>query len=157
MWTSLIFQKNVTLLWIKKIEEIILRVNIHISANGLQGKHTLPDEFPYKAMNPMSVKEQTFNSIEDIHEVLIECYDKCVSKVVSEIGKALYQQSLFICNDTLLLDNDSHKLIKKYQFCKSFNCPPYPSLQDTPANIMESFMIIDKEIKSFSLGEVNGN
>ena len=98
-------------------------------------------------MNPMSVKEQTFNSIEDIHEVLIECYDKCVSKGVSGIGKALYQQSLFICNDVLLLDNDSQKLIKKHQYCKSFNCPPYPSLQDTPANIMESFMIIDRELQ----------
>lgn len=117
----------------------------------------MPDEFPYQAMNPMSVKEQTFNSIDDVHEVLIECYDKCVKKGVSEIGKALYQQSLFICNDTMLLDNESQKLIKKYQFCKSFNCPPYPSLQDTPANIIESFMIIDQEIKGISVGEANGN
>ena len=116
----------------------------------------MPNEFPYQAMNPMSVKEQTFNSIDDVHEVLIECYDKCVKKGVSENGKALYQQSLFNCNDTMLLDNESQKLIKKYQFCKSFNCPPYPSLQDTPANIMESFMIIDQEIKGISVGEANG-
>ena len=116
----------------------------------------MPNDFPYQAMNPMSVKEQTFNSIDDVHEVLIECYDKCDKKGVSEIGKALYQQSLFICNDTMLLDNESQKLIKKYQFCKSFNCPPYPSLQDTPANIMESFMIIDQEIKGISVGEANG-
>ena len=106
-------------------------------------------------MNPMKVKEETFRSIQDIHNVLIECYDKCQEKGVSKIGKALYQQSLYICNDTMLLSKDAQQLIKKYQFCKSFNCPPYPSLQDTPANIMESFMIIEQEIKS--LGELDGN
>ena len=55
-------------------------------------------------MNPMSLKEETFNSLDDVYQVLIQCYDKCINKGVSNLGKALYEQSLFICNDVLLLD-----------------------------------------------------
>ena len=47
-------------------------------------------------------------------------------------------------------------LIKKYQICKKFNCPPYHSLQDTPASLVESFMIIDDEIQQYTLKEKNG-
>mgnify|MGYP003137255906 FL=1 len=122
----------------------------------MQGKYSLPHEFPYDAMNPMSVRQQTFNSIDDVYIVLNECHDKCVEKGFSRLGEALYQQSLFIVNDVLLLDEDMQNLIKKYQFCKKFNAPPYPSLQDTPANIVESFMIIDDEITQFSTKEKNG-
>ena len=104
----------------------------------------------------MTVRQQTFNSIDDVYIVLNECYDKCVEKGFSRLGEALYQQSLFIVNDVLLLDEDMQNLIKKYQFCKKFNAPPYPSLQDTPANIVESFMIIDDEITQFSTKEKNG-
>ena len=123
--------------------------------NGLQGKYSLPHEFPYDAINPMTVQKQTFNSIDDVYVVLSECNDKCVEKGFNRLGEALYQQSLFIVNDVLLLDEDMQNMIKKYQFCKKFNAPPYPSLQDTPAKTVESFMIIDDEITQFSTKEKN--
>ena len=129
---------------------------MQISLNGLQKNHSLPSEFPYEAINPMSARTETFNNIEDVYKTLEECYDKCVEKGFDRLGESLYQQMLFIVNDNLILDIDMQNMIKKYQFCKSFNCPPYPSLQDTPANIMESFMIIDQEIKGISVGEANG-
>lgn len=129
---------------------------MQISLNGLQGNYTLPNEFPYEAMNPMSAQKQTFNNIDDVYIVLNECYDKCVKKGFNRLGEALYQQSLFIVNDILLLDEDMQNSIKKYQFCKKFNAPPYPSLQDTPANVVESFMIIDDEIQQYTLKEKNG-
>ena len=123
--------------------------------NGLQCKYSLPHEFPYDAINPMTVQKQTFNSIDDVYVVLSECNDKCVEKGFNRLGEALYQQSLFIVNDVLLLDEDMQNMIKKYQFCKKFNAPPYPSLQDTPAKTVESFMIIDDEITQFSTKEKN--
>ena len=123
--------------------------------NGLQGKYSLPHEFPYDAINPMTVQKQTFNSIDDVYVVLSECNDKCVEKGFNRLGEALYQQSLFIVNDVLLLDEDMQNMIKKYQFCKKFNAPPYPSLQATPAKTVESFMIIDDEITQFSTKEKN--
>ena len=100
-------------------------------------------------MNPMTTKAQEFKSMDDIYNVLIECYDKCVKKGFTRLGEALRQQSLFIVNDELLLDSNMQLTIKKHQFCKQFNCPPYPSLSQTPANIIEDFMIIEQEINHF--------
>ena len=123
---------------------------MQISLNGLQKSHSLPSEFPYEAINPLSAQTETFNNIEDVYKTLEECYDKCVEKGFDRLGESLYQQMLFIVNDNLILDIDMQNMIKKYQFCKQFNCPPYPSLQETPVKIMESFMIIEKEVTNFT-------
>ncbi len=129
---------------------------MQISLNGLQGKYSLPHEFPYDAINPMTVRQQTFNSIDDVYMVLNECYDKCVEKGFDRLGEALYQQSLFIVNDTLLIDKKIQNKIKEFQFCKEFNVPPYPSLQETPVDTINNFNIINQEIKQFSTKEANG-
>ena len=122
---------------------------MQIALNGVQKKHSLPNEFPYDAVNPMTTKKQTFNSIEDVYVTLEECYDKCVEKGYNRLGEALYKQSLFIVNDILLLDGKMQNNIKSYRYCKNFNCPPYPSLQETPIKTIDSFMIIDEEINQF--------
>ena len=122
---------------------------MQIAVNGTQKKHSLPYEFPYKAMNPMTTKEQNFESIEDVYSVLEECYDKCIEKGYSRLGEALYKQSLFIANDVLFIDQKSQDKLKAYRFCKKFNCPPYPSLQETPIDTIDSFNIIDEEIEKF--------
>ena len=122
---------------------------MQIALNGVQKKHSLPNEFPYDAVNPMTTKKQTFNSIEDVYVTLEECYDKCVEKGYDRLGEALYNQALFIVNDILLLDGKIQNDIKAYRYCKNFNCPPYPSLQETPIKTIDSFMIIDDEINQF--------
>tara|TARA_B100000700_G_C14693043_1_gene690829 strand:- start:22 stop:180 length:159 start_codon:yes stop_codon:yes gene_type:complete len=33
--------------------------------------------------------------------------------------------------------------IKEYNFCKSFSVPPYPSLNDTPARVVDDFLEIE--------------
>ena len=122
---------------------------MQIALNGVQKKHSLPNEFPYDAVNPMTTKKQTFESIEDVYVTLEECYDKCVEKGYNRLGEALYNQALFIVNDVLLLDGKIQNDIKAYRYCKNFNCPPYPSLQETPIKTIDSFMIIDEEINQF--------
>ena len=122
---------------------------MQIALNGVQKKHSLPNEFPYDAVNPTTTKKQTFNSIEDVYVTLEECYDKCVEKGYNRLGEALYNQALFIVNDVLLLDGKIQNDIKAYRYCKNFNCPPYPSLQETPIKTIDSFMIIDDEINQF--------
>ena len=122
---------------------------MQIALNGVQKKHSLPNEFPYDAVNPMTTKKQTFNSIEDVYVTLEECYDKCVEKGYNRLGEALYNQALFMVNDVLLLDGKIQNDIKAYRYCKNFNCPPYPSLQETPIKTIDSFMIIDDEINQF--------
>ena len=122
---------------------------MQISLNGLQNKHSLPSEFPYDAINPMTAQTQTFNSMDDVYKTLEECYEKCVEKGYSRLGEALYSQSLFVVNDILLLNIKMQEMIKNYKFCKSFNCSPAKSLNDTPIKIIDSFMIIDEEINQF--------
>lgn len=126
---------------------------MQIALNGLQNKHSLPYEFPYKAINPMTTKEETFNSKEDVYLVLEECYNKCIEKGYSRLGEALYKQSLFIANDIMFIDQKYQDKLKAYKFCKKFNCPPYPSLQDTPVETIDTFNIIDQEIEQFSSKE----
>ena len=101
-------------------------------------------------MNPMTTKEQTFESQEDVYLVLEQCYDKCIEKGYSRLGAALYKQSLFIANDIMFIDQKYQDKLKAYKFCKKFNCPPYPSLQQTPIETIDSFNIIDEEIEQFT-------
>jgi|TARA_Y100000401_G_C8316897_1_gene223015 hypothetical protein len=86
-----------------------------------------------------------YSSIDDVYEELMILYDKADKKGF-KIGEALYKQSLFFVDTDLIVDNKAQNLIKKYTFCKKFNTPPYPSLQDTPAKLVDDFMLIDEEI-----------
>lgn len=129
---------------------------MQISLNGLQGNYSLPNKFPYQAMNPMSARKQTFNSIDDVYIVLNKCLDKCVEKGFNKLGEALYQQSLFVINDYMLVDKAKQDMITQYRFCKKFNAPPYPSLQDTPERIIKAFTIIDDEIEMYKSKANNG-
>ena len=58
-------------------------------------------------------------------------------------------------NDKLSCEHFTlHKNIRKplylddnveFNFCKTFKCPPYPSLYETPVEIIDDFFIIDHE------------
>ena len=61
------------------------------------------------------------------------------------MGEAIYTQSFFFADQKLLTNSFMQNRIKEFQFCKTFSCPPYPSLQETPANIMDDFFIIEEE------------
>ena len=86
-----------------------------------------------------------YSSINDVYEELVDLYDKA-EKPGFKIGEALYKQSLFFVDSDMLVDSKAQNLIKKYTYCKKFNTPPYPSLQDTPAKLVDDFMLIDEEI-----------
>ncbi len=90
-----------------------------------------------------------YSSIDDVYEELIILYDKSIKKDFS-LGEALYKQCLFFVDTNLLIDKDAQTLIKKYTFCKKFNTPPYPSLKETPAKIIDDFMVIDDEINAIT-------
>ena len=63
------------------------------------------------------------------------------------MGEAIYTQSFFFADHELLVDSNMQNRIKEFQFCKAFSCPPYPSLKDTPAEIIDDFFIIEEEYK----------
>ena len=85
-----------------------------------------------------------FNSIEDVYNEFILLYDEAKQKGF-DLGEALYTQAAFFTDYKLLLNLEFQNKIKDYRFCKSFSCPPYKSLEDTPEEVIDDFMIIDEE------------
>ena len=73
------------------------------------------------------------------------------------MGEALYEQALMFVNMNKMIDEDSQIRIREYQFCKDFNCPPYPSLKETPANVVDDFSVIQEEMIQYSTKEKNGS
>mgnify|MGYP006969413099 FL=1 len=46
----------------------------------------------------------------------------------------------------MLVCEKSQLLIKKYNYCKASNTPPYPSVQSTPYNFIDDFLTVEEEI-----------
>ena len=64
------------------------------------------------------------------------------------MGEALYTQALFFADINKFVTEKIQNRIKEYLFCKNFNTPMFPSMQETPAEIIDDFMIIDEEYSS---------
>ena len=64
------------------------------------------------------------------------------------MGYAIYKQSFFFTDHDLLVDSNMQNRIKEYQFCKTFSCPPYPTINETPAEIVDDFFIIEEEFNN---------
>ena len=129
---------------------------MHIALNGLTQSHPNLDSFPYKATDPLSNKKVMFDEIEDVYKLLVECYDQCNKEGFKSMGNALYEYSRFFVNDKMIVDEKIQNTIKSYRYCKKFNCPPFPSLNETPVDIIDSFMIIDDEITQHQSRKQNG-
>ena len=84
----------------------------------------------------------------DVYDEIIKLYDKAEDKGYN-VGEAIYEQSFHFVDHSLLLDEDCQDRITEYKFCKQFNCPPYPSLQETPPNIIDDFLIIEEEVNKY--------
>lgn len=81
----------------------------------------------------------------DVYRELMLIFDKSTEK----IGSSLYHYSGFFVDVGRLADSKSQQRIKEYNFCKSFNCPPYPSLKQTPAEVVDDFLIIEQEVLEY--------
>ena len=98
-----------------------------------------------------------FNSMEDVYEELEACYDEIMEKNISAIGDTLYKEHIYFCNKHELLDQNVQQRIKEYSYCKTFSCPPFPSLQETPAKVIDEFMLIEKELNYLKSKDSDGN
>ena len=110
-----------------------------------QPKTQVKRSFPYKALNPVTNKSVTIENKEQIYGILMDCYNEAIEKEF-DVGEALYTQHFFFADTDHLYDNECQNLIKKYIYCDTFNCPPYPSLQETPAELVDNFLLIKREI-----------
>ena len=123
---------------------MLLRINVWISFNGLQEGAFTGVPFPYVALCPSTRRKSEFGSILDVYDEIIRLYEEAESKGY-KVGEAIYTQSFFFADHELLTDSNMQNRIKEFQFCKTFSCPPYPNLQETPADIIDDFFIIEEE------------
>ena len=124
---------------------MLLRINVWISFKGLQKGAYSGISFPYVALCPSTRKKAEFGSILDVYDEIIRLYEEADTKGFN-VGEAIYTQSFFFADHELLLDSNMQNRIKEFQFCKTFSCPPYPNLQETPADIIDDFFIIEEEL-----------
>ena len=83
----------------------------------------------------------------DVYDEILRLSDKAEGKGF-KIGESIYKGTFFFVDHTLLVDQNIQNRIKEFQFCKAFNCPPYPSLAETPAIMVDDFFIIEEEFKN---------
>ena len=122
-----------------------MRINIWISFNKKSLAHSqIPFDFPYDAKSFLNNKNITYYSVEDIYNELISLFDKEYGK--EGLGELLWIQSQSICNLENLVDEDCQQRIVEYRFATEFRTPPYPSLQDVPAQLISDFFIIKDEM-----------
>ncbi len=112
--------------------------------------------YPYKALSPVTGKTKEFASIDDVYGELLNCYQELLDKNIDNVADSLYSEHFFFCNTSELLDPKIQQRIKEYNFCKSFNCPPYPSLQETPARVVDDFLQIDNIVNTMKREKSNG-
>jgi len=99
--------------------------------------------FPYKARSLTLGKEIEFNSIEDVYEELCRCYDKSFNKY--PLGESLFVSHLFYSNPANFYDHNIQNRIKKVQYSLESNTPLYSTVQDTPASVVDEFLIYKSE------------
>ena len=122
----------------------MLRINVRISFNGLKEGALTGVSFPYVAVCPSKRKKVEFKGITDVYDEIIRLSNEAEKKGFN-VGEAIYTQSFFFADHNLLLVEDCQSRITEYNFCKQFNCPPYPSLKETPPIIIDDFLIIGQE------------
>tara|TARA_Y100001973_G_C5184042_1_gene326707 strand:- start:1615 stop:2028 length:414 start_codon:yes stop_codon:yes gene_type:complete len=127
----------------------LLRINVWISLNGLKNSAFTGVSYPYTALCPSTRQKAEFKSISDVYDEIMKLSDEAEQKGFN-VGEAIYTQSFFFADHSQLVDTNIQNRIKEYQYCKQFNCPPYPSLYETPANIIDDFFIIEEEINQYT-------
>ena len=71
------------------------------------------------------------------------CYNQIKESKINNGSEQLYVEHFFFCNTSELIDAKTQQRIKEYNYCKSFKCPPFPSLNDTPAQVVDDFLEIE--------------
>jgi len=125
-----------------------LRLNVRFSALGVPEDFKGFSVFPYLAPSLVSGKKAKFNNLDDVKEEMTNIMANKLHEGTGNIGRVLYEGLPFFANASNFVDSDNQLLIKKFQYCQLTNTPPFPSLDKTPAKIVEDFTTIDSEINA---------
>ena len=102
--------------------------------------------FPYEALSPSIRKNVFYKNIDDVYAELERIFDNAQGGAGS-VGEALYLNAGFFVNYDKLVNRHTQVSIKKYIYSKASNTPPYASIDETPVNFIDDFLIIDEEVK----------
>ena len=127
-----------------------------MSIKGLKGTGYNGFEYPYIALSPVDGKKKKFNNIEDVYGELLNCYEELNEKNVTNISETIYIEHFYFANTSELIDSKIQQRIKEYNFCKAFSVPPYGSLNDTPAKVVDDFMEIEYIMSDVAKEKSNG-
>ena len=73
----------------------------------------------------------------------MNCYRELEEKNVKNKSETLYVEHFYFANTNELLDSKIQQRIKEYNYCKAFNTPPFVSLDETPAKVVDEFLEIE--------------
>ena len=73
----------------------------------------------------------------------MNCYQELEDRNVKNISETLYVEHFYFANTSDLLDKKIQQRIKEYNYCKAFKCPPFSSLNKTPAKVVDDFLEIE--------------
>ena len=132
-------------------------MNIAFSFYGVNNNGDNGFRFPYKAISPVNGKRNLFKNIDDVYKEIEMCYDEIIERGMSKVSKTLYEEHFYFCNTSDLLNENYQHTIKKYTYSKTFSCPPYPSISETPIQTIDEFMIIDRELNYLKAKDSNGS
>jgi hypothetical protein len=83
-----------------------------------------------------------------------------MKKSPGKLGESIYLQGAFFYDMNLLKNQKNQDRIKEFSFSKSFGCPPFNSIQETPEKIIDEFLLIEREfnlIQEHKQRKNNGN
>ena len=122
-----------------------MKVNVWISANTSRTGVMSNVEFPYTALCPSDTKKREFKNIDDVNKEILKIADTLENKGQINVGEAIYEAIFHFADHMKLVKQIHQDRITEYLFCKKFSCPPFPSLDTTPPNIVDEFITIDNE------------
>ena len=121
----------------------IFDINVVVSLKGLQNGGDNNFKYPYQALCPVTNTTKTFNNINDVYDELLLCAKELEDKGIVDVAETLYIEHFMFSNTYELVDKNIQQRIKEYNFCKAFSVPPYPSLNETPAKVVDDFLEIE--------------
>ena len=73
----------------------------------------------------------------------MNCNAELEQKDIKNKSETLYVEHFYFANTYELIDKKIQQRIKEYNYCKTFKCPPFPSLNETPAKVVDEFLEIE--------------
>ncbi len=117
-----------------------MKINVWASCKGV-GESLQGCEFPYIGISPLTRQATRFETKAEIIDELVKC---------NELYPGTIWELLHIfASPAAFIEEKYQDLIKMYRYCKAVSCPPYASINDTPANIMDAFLIIEQEVNEW--------